>query len=373
MDILIPDEQLLFRAVVREFLETRSPTSVVRELEGSELGYSPRMWQEIAKLDWLRLGHPEERGGAGGSLLDLVMLYLELGRSLAPTPHLPAAVMSGALLGAVSAPGAGQLRDRVLAGEAIVVPAIYEESGDSGPSGIQLSATASRGGFRLVGHKLLVPFANSASHIIVAARTADGSDGITLFLLEPAAPGISMLRLPNIANYPLYAITFESVHAGDDAVLGEPGAGWAQLGPVMDRAAVLRSAQIVGAGERLLELSVAYARTRVQFGKPIGQYQAVQYLCSDIAIADHLSLLFVLHAAGRADEGLSWRREAVLAKARASHAARQMARCAQDVHAGVAFMLETDVQLYTRRLKHWELDLGDDRYYRERITARLAG
>ncbi len=372
MDILIPDEQQQLRDVARDFFAARSPLPAVRELEGSQAGYSDPMWQEMAILDWLRLGHPESAGGAGGGLLDLVMLYLELGRSLAPTPHLPAAVISAALLTA-GGPGARQLRDQVLAGHAMVVPAITEESGEACPAGVQLRAIAAAGGYRLDGTKLLVPFADSAGHVIVAARTAAGSDGITLLLLESGTPGLSAERLPNIAGYPLYALAFDSVLAGADAVLGDAGQGWALLGPVLDRAAVLRSAEIAGAGERLLELSVGYAQTRVQFGKPIGQYQAVQYLCSDIAIAAHLSLLFALHAAGRADSGLSWRREAAMAKARASRAARHIARSAQEVHAGVAFMLETDIQLYTRRLKHWELDLGDDRFHRERITAGLAG
>jgi alkylation response protein AidB-like acyl-CoA dehydrogenase len=373
MDILIPAEQQQLRDVARDFFAARSPLPAVRELEGSLAGYAAPMWQEMADLDWLRLGHPESSGGAGGGLLDLVMLYLEMGRSLAPTPHLPAAVISASLLTAADGPAGRQLREQVLAGQAVVVPAITEESGDAGPAGIGLRATSGLGGYRLHGTKLLVPFAHSASHVIVAVRTAGGADGITLFLLESGSPGLTAQRLPNIAGYPLYALTFDSVLASGEAVLGQADQGWALLGPILDRAAVLRAAEIAGAGERLLELSVAYAHTRVQFGKPIGQYQAVQYLCSDIAIAAHLSLLFVLHAAGRADGGLSWQREAVMAKARASRAARLIARSAQDVYAGVAFMLESDIQLYTRRLKHWELDLGDDRFHRERITARLAG
>jgi alkylation response protein AidB-like acyl-CoA dehydrogenase len=127
----------------------------------------------------------------------------------------------------------------------------------------------------------------------------------------------------------------------------------------------------VGAGEKLLELSVDYSHQRRQFGRPIGQFQAVQYLCTDIAIATHLTDLFVRQAAWRLDHGLPARREVALAKGYASRAAQVVVHRAHEVHAGVAFMLESDVQLYTRRAKHWELDLGDARHHDEVVAATL--
>jgi alkylation response protein AidB-like acyl-CoA dehydrogenase len=130
---------------------------------------------------------------------------------------------------------------------------------------------------------------------------------------------------------------------------------------------VLRSAQIVGAAERLLDLCVTYARTREQFGRAIGAYQAVQYLCTDIAIAAQLASLATQRAAALLDLGVPARREVAEAKARASAAARISAERAHEVHAGFAFMMEADVQLFTRRLRHWELDLGDEDYHRERM------
>jgi alkylation response protein AidB-like acyl-CoA dehydrogenase len=140
---------------------------------------------------------------------------------------------------------------------------------------------------------------------------------------------------------------------------------------VLDRAALLRAAEVVGAGERLLDISVGYAHQRKQFGRPIGQFQAVQYLCTDIAIDTHLTDLFVRQAAWRLDQGLPARREVALAKGYASRAAQRIVHRAHEVHAGVAFMLETDVQLFTRRAKHWELDLGAARHHDETVASTL--
>jgi alkylation response protein AidB-like acyl-CoA dehydrogenase len=231
------------------------------------------------------------------------------------------------------------------------------------------------GSLRLAGSKILVGYANSASHLIVAARTAPPSpaaSGITLALVGVAAPGVALTRLPNLAGYPLYAATFDQVRVAPQAVLGQVNAGWELLEPVLDRAAVLRAAQIQGAAERLLELSVDYSERRTQFGQPIGRYQAVQYLCSDIAINTHLTSLMVRYAAGLLDAGLPAGKAVSEAKAQASLTARLAPERAHAVHAGIAFILDFDVQLFTRRCRHWELDAGDERYHRERIAAALA-
>jgi alkylation response protein AidB-like acyl-CoA dehydrogenase len=231
------------------------------------------------------------------------------------------------------------------------------------------------GALRLDGSKILVGYANSASHLIVAARTAPptlAASGITLALVDVAAAGLTLTRLPNLAGYPLYAATFDQVRAGPQALLGPVHAGWELLEPVLDRAAVLRAAQIQGAAERLLELSVDYAEHRTQFGQAIGRYQAVQYLCSDIAINSHLTSLMVRYAAGLLDAGLPAAKAVSEAKAQASLTARLAPERAHAVHAGIAFILDFDVQLFTRRCRHWELDIGDERYHRERIAAALA-
>jgi len=392
MDIDLEEHQADLAQTARRFFESRSPVSAVRAWEASELGYSPEVWREMADLGWLRLGHPEEAGGVGGGVLELSVLYQAMGRTLAAVPHLESAVIGAGVLAAAPALGRDGLLEEVLAGTEVVTPAIAEDDTGFGPDSIELPGTLKPdGSLQLDGSKILVGYANSAGHLLVAARTAArtspraatnttprtvtppaATSGLTLALVPTNAPGVELSRLPNLAGYPLYATTFDAVTVGPEAVVGEPGAGWELLEPVLDRAAVLRAAQIQGAAERLLELSVDYAGRRTQFGQPIGRYQAVQYLCSDIAIGSHLTSLLVRYAAGRLDAGLPARKAVAEAKAYASGTARLAPDRAHEVHAGIAFVLDFDVQLFTRRCRHWELDLGDERYHRERIAAVLA-
>jgi alkylation response protein AidB-like acyl-CoA dehydrogenase len=377
VDIDLEEHQVDLADTARRFFESRSPASAVRAWETSEAGYSSQVWQEMAGLGWLRLGHPESAGGVGGGALELSVIYQAMGRTLAAIPHLESAVIGAGILAAAGTRLARDLLEQVLSGTVVVTPALAEDDSGFGPESIALPGKPeASGALRLEGSKILVGYANSARHLIVAARTAPASadaSGITLALVDTSAAGVQLTRLPNIAGYPLYATTFDSVRVPPEAVLGEAGAGWELLDPVLDLAAVLRAAQIQGAAERLLELSVDYAARRTQFGRPIGRYQAVQYLCSDIAINSHLTSLFVRYAAGLLDSGLPAGKAVSQAKAHASRTARLAPERAHAVHAGIAFTTDFDVQLFTRRCRHWELDLGDERYHRERIAAALAG
>jgi alkylation response protein AidB-like acyl-CoA dehydrogenase len=376
VDINLEDHQVELASVARDFFDRRSPLTEVRRLEDGELGYDPQVWAEMARLDWLRLGHDESVGGVGGGTLDLVQLYDAMGRTLAAVPHLESAVIGAGALAAAGTDTARALLPGVLDGTVLVVPALAEGDAGFGPDAITLPGTVGAdGSVTLDGAKILVAYAASADHLVVAARTGeetvDGS-GLTTVLVPTSATGVALTRLPNIAGLPLYEVAFDHVTVGADAVLGEVGRGWELLAPTLDRAAVLRAAQIHGAAERLLEISIEYATTRQQFGKPIGQYQAVQYLCSDIAINAHLTSLHVRYAAGLLDEGLDATKAVSEAKAQANHTAHVAPERAHAVHAGLAFMLEYDVQLFTRRCRYWELDLGDERYHRERITRALS-
>jgi len=376
VDIDLEQHQVDLADTARRFFEARSAISAVRAWEDSAAGFAPELWAEMAGLDWLRLGHPEPAGGVGGGALELSVIYQAMGRTLAPVPHLESAVIGAGVLAAADTPAARDLLEPVLSGTSIVTPALAEDDTGFGPQAIAMSGQPEAdGALRLEGSKILVGYANSASHLIVAARTAPASgtaSGVTLALVAAAAPGVQLTRLPNLAGYPLYATTFDSVRVEPAAILGPVHAGWELLEPILDRAAVLRAAQIQGAAERLLELSVDYAERRSQFGQAIGRYQAVQYLCSDIAINSHLTSLMVRYAAGLLDAGLPAAKAVSEAKAQASLTARLAPERAHAVHAGIAFIRDFDVQLFTRRCRHWELDIGDERYHRERIADALA-
>ncbi|HET6812277.1 MAG TPA: acyl-CoA dehydrogenase family protein [Acidimicrobiales bacterium] len=376
MDLAFDEHQSELGGIARQLFASRCPPATVRALEEDPAGFSRDLWEEMGRLDWIGLGQPESAGGSGGTVADLAAIYVEMGRALVPGPHLASAVICGGALVAAGVGGAGggdhgALTRAVLGGSQIVVPALSEPGTTYGPEAVKMAAEARGAGFRLEGVKLLVAFANSADRLLVTARTGPAVEDITLFLVDPAAAGVEVEATPNVAGYPLFGVMFRSVDVGADAVVGPVGGGWALLRPALERATVLRCAEIVGAGERVLEMAVGYALQREQFGQPIGRFQAVQYLCTDIAIATHLTALLTRQAAWRLDQGGPAGREVSMAKAYGSRAAQQIVHRGHEVHAGVAFMMEADMQLYTRRARHWELDLGDARYHDELIARSL--
>jgi alkylation response protein AidB-like acyl-CoA dehydrogenase len=258
------------------------------------------------------------------------------------------------------------LLGRIASGSAIVAPALLESAGTWDEGGVEANLLRESNALRLTGAKVLVPYADKAERLLVTTR---GSEGISIVLVDPAAPGVSITHDENLARLPLFTVAFDGVEI--DELVGRPGSGWELLGPALDRGAVLRAAETAGAGERMLEMAVTYAKDRTQFGRPIGSYQAVQYLCTDIGIEYHLSDLLARRAAWLIDAGAPHARALAAAKLYASRAAAQMAQQAHELFAGVAFMMEHDLHLLTRHLKHWEHDLGDVRHYAECLVREL--
>ncbi len=372
IDLQLSEEQELIGSTANEFFGKNCPPELVREYETSAADYPAQLWSQMAELGWLGMPFPERHGGLGLATLDMVPLYVELGRHLVPCPVLEAAALAGGLIGAL---GSEEQQKALLPGiaraEALVVWALMEPEGGYGPDAVQLKAQRNGSEFRLDGTKVLVACASSASHLLCAARTAagDNGEGVSLFLVETQAPGTTVERMPNIAGQPLYAVTFDNASVPADALVGDLDSAWPTLYETMMKAAVLQSAMVVGAGERVLEMTTDYAKEREQFGQAIGKYQAVQYLCTDIAMHLHRTRLLTLQAAWRIDSRRPFLREAALAKAAASRAAAAMTFAAHEVHAGVAFVIDYDLQLYTRRAKHWEYNLGDLRYHLDRACA----
>lgn len=375
IDFSLTEEQKIIQSTAHEFFGRYCSTDVVRELEASERGYSPETWQRMAELDWLGITYPPEYGGAGGSFLDLYPLYEELGRFLVPSPHLDTVVIAGTL---VLETGSDAQKEQILPaisrGELVISTAILEPEGTFGPEGIELSAAAHGEDFRLNGTKLLVAYAASADRLLCVARTGGNgaAQGISLFLVDARAPGVSISELKNIAGTKLYEVGFADVTVPASDLVGPLHGGWQTLSSVTTRAAVLQSATIVGAGRRVLDMTAQHAKDRVQFGSPIGKYQAVQYMVSDILIDMHRADLLTRQAAFRIDAGKPHAREAAIANAFAKKAAAHMHRQAHEVHAGLAFILEHDLTLYSRRAKYWENNLGDARYHQEQLAHEMS-
>jgi len=362
------EDQEQLRRTARQLFDKHVTPDVVRKFQDSPEEFPKAVWRQMAELGWLAMPFTEAHGGLELGFLDMYPLYLELGRSLAPVPHLESVVLAGGL---ISALGSEAQKDALIPaiaeGRAIVTPAIIEPDGTYGADGVRLAARQSGSGYALTGVKILVAYAGAADQLLVAARTSGaGESGVSLFLVDPKAAGVSLDRTPNASGLPLYALTLQDAPG---ELLGPAGEAWPTLNAVMLKGAVLQAAMVAGAGERILEMSVDYANTRVQFGVQIGKHQAVQYLCTDIAIHGHNTGLLALNAAWRIDAGEPFARQAAFAKAAASKAIATMTWAAHEVHAGVGFMLDFDLQLYTLRGKHWEFNLGDHRYSLEQAAA----
>ncbi len=267
-----------------------------------------------------------------------------------------------------------QVLPAVAAGRCVISVATLEPGGVFDPTGIIARSERQRDQFVISGTKLLVGLAGSADYFLVTARTSERGrgEGVTLFLVDAHAAGIAATPIPNIAGAALSELAFEDVTVPADAVVGEVDEGWPVFSRAATRAAVLQTASIVGAARAVLDMTNQYAKDREQFGKPIGAYQAVQYMVSDILIALHSADVLVRQAAYRIDAGLPYERQAAMAIAYGKKAAAHLHRQAHEVHAGMGFMLEHDLQLFSRRSKFWENNLGDARHYQEQLADVLS-
>ncbi len=371
IDLSFNEHQLELQAAAHQLFAEQCPTTVIRDIEAGQLGYQPDLWQEMAQRGWLGLTFPSSKGGGDGSFLDLYLLYEEMGRFLVPSPHLDTVAIAGDLIMSVGTePQRQSVLPQIADGRCLVSVANLEPSGSFGPAGITTTATRRDGDFAISGTKLLVGFADSADYFLATAR-AGGSD-VSLFLVDAKGPGISASPLQNIAGGAFYEVSFDTVPVRLDAVIGDIGAGWQAFSGSATKAAVLQTASIVGAARSVLDMTGQYAKDRQQFGAPIGSYQAVQYLVSDILVDLHRTDLLAKQAAYRIDAGLPFAREAAMAIAFGKKAAAHFHRQAHEVHAGIGFMVEYDLQLFSRRSKFWENNLGDARYHQDQLAQAIS-
>jgi alkylation response protein AidB-like acyl-CoA dehydrogenase len=378
MDISFTEEQELLRDTARKFLDSQCPTKFVREMMATDAAVTEEFWRQLADNGWLGITYPEDAGGSGLGLVDLVVLMEEIGRAVMPGPYLATVLLGGAAIAAAGSPE--QRREwlpRIAAGEAKATLAVTEPNARWDAAGITATAREARGGFALSGTKMFVPNAHLSDVLVVAARSRDGStmeDGISLFLLPKDMPGLSVRRLPSIdETRKLCEVTLDNVAVPGSALLGELHQGWAPLQQVIDRAAVALSAEICGAAQRVLEMTVEYAKLRVAFGKPIGSYQGVKHKCADMLVEIENAKSLTYYAAWAVDENEADAPLAVsMAKAAASDAGRKVCAAGIQLHGGIGMTWEHDLQLYLKRAKADEVTFGDANWHRERV-AQLMG
>ena len=372
LDLAFTEEQEMLREVARGLIAEHAPLTVVREMEDHPVGYPAGLWKQLGDLDLLGLLLPEEHGGSGMGLLEGVVLYEELGRGLAPTPHFVSCVASGTALavGGTDAQRAEWL-PRIASGEAVLTPAWVEPDGGFGPRGVQARATTDDGGatFTLTGVKRHVAFAAAATRLLVLARTGDSATDIDLFLVDPHADGVTLTQQFTVASDTQYRVDLDGVRVAAADRLGAAGTGWATWTAVRDDALILLAAWAVGAAEAAQEMTVQYAKDREQFGKPIGAFQSIAHYLADGQAALDGARTLVHEAAWARSTGRSVARLAPMAKLFACKVLRDVTAAAQQIDGGNGFTLDYDVQLYFRRAKALQISWWNDRDLEELIAA----
>ncbi len=367
MDLDFTPEQELLRETVAGVCARHANLEVVRQLEDDPLGYPEKFWLQLAELGLIGLTLPEEHGGSGMSMLDAMVVYHELGRALAPSPHFVSSVMSG---GVLARAGTDEQQaawlPRIAAGEVIVTPAWLEPKRGFGPAGVQLRAEPDGDGWRLTGTKQHVQFAQAADQLLVLARHGDD---VLLALVDPKAPGVTLSQRNTIASDTQYRVDFADVAVPADAVIGNPPAGWQAWDDAMHDGIILLAAQAVGGARHALDLTVQYSKDRRQFDKPLGAFQAIAHYLADAVTAVDGAETLVWEGAWAKTEGRPIDRLAPMAKLFACQTFRNVTAMAQQVFGGVGFTVEYDIQLYFRRAKQLQISWWDDRYLAELVAA----
>jgi alkylation response protein AidB-like acyl-CoA dehydrogenase len=364
MDLDLSEEQQMLRDMVRGVCASYAPLTTVRALEDDPVGYPTELWKQMAELDLIGLMLPAQYGGSEMSALEGAVVYMELGRALAPTPHFVSAVMSaGVLLRAGTDEQKNSWLPRIGSGEAIVSTAWLEPGNGYGPKGVQTTATADG---VLTGTKWHVPFASSAYALVVVARTGPQPADIELFLVDVSDPGVTLAQQKTIAADAQYAVTF-------DGARGERigSNGWSVWNDTLRDGIVLLAAQAIGGARYALDITVQYAKDREQFDKPLGAFQAIAHYLSDAATAVDGGETLVYEAAWALANGRDTARLAPMAKLFACKTFRDMTATAQQIFGGVGFTTEYDIQLYFRRAKQLQLSWLDDRALEDLIAATV--
>jgi len=374
VDFAFSEEQEMLRRSAREFLAKECSPKVVRKLMESADGYDEALWKKLAGLGWTALGIPEQYGGVG-TFLDLVVVLEEAGRALLPGPLFST---MGLAVPALIEAGTEAQKKKVLGaiaeGSARATLAVTEPSGRWDASAISLAAHQKSGGWQLDGVKTFVPDAGVADYFVVAARTrGDGEEGVTLFLVERNTKGVEVKPLETLDQTRRWSeVRFDAVELGADAVMGAPDKAWPPLKRALEWATAALCAEMVGGVQKVLETSTEYAKTRHQFGKPIGIYQAVSHKLADMLVLSESGRSATYYAAWAVDADAPDRALASsMAKAYVSDAYRKVAGDGIQVHGGIGFTWEHDMHLYFKRAKSSEVTLGDATYHRELVAQAL--
>ena len=376
MNYDLTTEQKLVKDSAREFFSKELDSEFVREMIKDENGYTEELWRKMADLGWMGLLIPEPYGDFGMSFIDMAMLLYEMGYACFPGPFFSTAVLGvTTLLEGGNDDQKRAILPEVATGNRLLTLAWTEESATYSARGISLRANRQNGDYVLSGIKLFVPDAHVADTIVCVARTGEEltyeGEGVSLFVVDKKSSGIKTHVLDHFMDDKLCEVNFDNVRVPKQNLLGELNQGWVVLKKVLQKAAVAKCAEMIGGAKKVLELTVDYAKKRVQFGSPIGSFQAIQHHCANMVTYADTSTFMTYQACWRISEGLVFEKEASMCKAWVSDSYRQLAALGHQVMGGLGFMEEIDLNLYFNRAKAAELAFGDGDFHREMLAQKL--
>lgn len=380
MDIKLNEDQMEIKRQASRFFENECPMEYVREMFEDPRGFTDEIWNKMVDMGWTAILLPEAYGGLEMELMDLCVVFEEMGRAVVPGPLFSTVLLAGET---IKTAGNDSQKQKYLSGIAEGklrgTLALSDPESGADPDYVQMAAIRTHDGFVLNGTKIFVLDAQSADFLIVAAKTSvaeDARGGISLFLVDPKSNGISISPLKIMdATRKQCVIEFNNVKIPQEDLLGERDLGWTYLSTVLGKVQVALSAENVGGGQKCMELASQYAKERVQFDQPIGAFQAVKHPCAQMFVGVESSRSLLYWAAWSQDHGKNQdaKLSALAAKVYCSETFKNTACATLQILGGIGFTWEHDLHLYLKRAKANEVAFGDSLYCREEIIRTLEG
>lgn len=371
MDITLSEDQTLIARTALSFAKSALKAERIRELETSENGFDAAVWRQMVEMGWAGAVFPAEYGGSDFSLFELALIVEALGQGAVPSPIFSTVIEAGLLLLDAGSPAQrSRWLPRIADGRSIMTTAIVEPGGGLLPEEIRTRVVQTGSSFSVSGTKLFVRDAGVAEAIVCLGRSGENPADLTLVLIPADTVGVRRRRLWAAGGEALWEVIFDEVIVATEAVVGRPGQAWPHVERLLLRGAALKSAELVGIGQAALDLTVEYAKTRVQFGRPIGSFQGVQHHCTEMYRDLTVSRLLAWQAAARLGAGRPADREVAMAKAKTSDAIPALTRTAHQIHGAIAYYRDYPLELYYHRAIAAAAVYGDAGHHR-RALARL--
>jgi alkylation response protein AidB-like acyl-CoA dehydrogenase len=374
MEFSLNEEQTILKSEVRRFLQNECPVDLVKEMAEDEKGYSPTLWKKMAELGWVGVLFEEKYGGTNGTFLDLSIILEEMGRVLFPGPFFSTVILSGVT---IMKNDNEELKQKVLPGisngEIMMTLALTEMDGSYLIDDINSVGKPTGDGYDLQGRKMFVSDAHIADYILFPAMTytKGNSNGISLFVVDAKSKGIDITPLVSLNLQRQSEVLFTHVYTPKENLVGKDGQGWVLIQDLWPTAVAGKCSEMLGAMQRVFEMTVDYAQKRHQFGRPLSAFQVIQHYCADMAIALECSRFMTYQAAWKISQGLPSRKEVAMAKAWSSDALKKIATMAHQIHGGVGFAKDQDLYLFFRYAKAGEITFGDARFHKEVVANEM--